>query len=165
MVTEDSEDSAPLVPDLIISELRATDKWGAIHEMIEHFRDHAGVEDTAAWEAAIVEREKLCSTQLRPGVALPHARTTAVNHLVWAVGISKDGIAFESPDAPRAHLIILVGIPPFMVRHYLRFVSRLAQWLRSDLAQGIPELAKNENVVAILQSLPAAESAISSTSD
>lgn len=152
----------PLTPDVIVPDLRADDKWGAIHEIVAHFRGHPDVEDAAAWEADVVQREKLCPTLLRPGVALPHARTTAVKQLVWGVALSKAGVAFEAPDAPPAHLILLIGVPPFMVRHYLRFVSRLAQWIRSGSPQAIPGLAKNEDFAVILQNLESANRAGSS---
>lgn len=152
-----------LSPDVFLPDLRATDKWGVIHEIIGHFRGLPHVQNLGDWEAEVVQREKLCPTILRPGVALPHARTRAVNQLVWGLAVSVQGICFEPSSSP-VHLIILVGTPPSLVKQYLEFISHLTRWLRTGTPAMDPRLAKCKELIAALRKLRGSETSVLSNS-
>jgi len=74
-------------------------------------------------------RERLTSTALGNGIAIPHARTTSVRQIVMAAGRSREGIWFESSQQ-KIHLLFVIGVPPKMVREYLALLSQLTRRLK-----------------------------------
>lgn len=80
----------------------------------------------------ILEREKLGSTGIGLGIAIPHARNEKIKNIVVAVGLLKYGIDFNSPDGENVKLVILVGAPKGQNREYLSLVSELMRTFRDD---------------------------------
>lgn len=80
----------------------------------------------------ILEREKLGSTGIGLGIAIPHARSEKIKNIVVAVGLLKYGIDFNSPDGENVKLVILVGAPKGQNREYLSLVSELMRTFRDD---------------------------------
>ncbi|MFC1528901.1 PTS sugar transporter subunit IIA [Candidatus Latescibacterota bacterium] len=78
---------------------------------------------------AIMNREKIMSTGIGDGVAIPHARTTSVKDFVIAVGRSKKGIDFESLDDLPVHIIILMGSPERKKNEFLKILEQIGKLL------------------------------------
>ncbi|MBE2214381.1 MAG: PTS sugar transporter subunit IIA [Opitutaceae bacterium] len=122
--------STPSWPiELIACPLAAHDAAGAIRELGARLAVAPGVLDGAALIEAIETRERQATTYLGGGIAMPHARTTAVDRLVVAVGLSPNGLAWSSPRE-LARLVFLVGVPREEVRGYLEMVRRITQAVR-----------------------------------
>lgn len=75
---------------------------------------------------AILEREELVSTHVKPGLAIPHARTDAVDAVRVAVGASPDGVDFGSEDMGRAHVVVLIITPKLATGDYLQALAAVA---------------------------------------
>ena len=87
--------------------------------------DPAGLlRELLAWAA-------LSSICIAPDVALPHARTMAVNRLVLAVGRSVGPLAFD-PTHPAVRLVFLIGTPKQMITEYLQLVAALSRLLKKE---------------------------------
>ncbi|NUP90524.1 MAG: cation:proton antiporter [Candidatus Sumerlaeia bacterium] len=90
--------------------LRAQDRRGAITELAEALAPSTGlapgVIDAAAWA-----REEIMSTGTGGGLALPHARLPSIRAPAVALGVSPEGVDFNSPDGEPAHLIFLILTP------------------------------------------------------
>ncbi|HOB72837.1 MAG TPA: PTS sugar transporter subunit IIA, partial [bacterium] len=56
----------------------------------------------------VLEREKVISTGMEKGFAVPHARTDDIDHVQLAVGIKKDGIDFDSIDKQPVKVVVLL---------------------------------------------------------
>lgn len=110
--------------------LVARDPSGVIRELAGRISSAPGVIDATALVEAIETREAQSPTYLGGGIAMPHARTTAVDHLVIAVGLSEQGLAWGS-HRELARLVFLVGVPRDEVRGYLEMVRRITQAVRS----------------------------------
>lgn len=80
----------------------------------------------------ILEREKLGSTGIGQGIAIPHARSEKIKNIVVAIGLLKYGIDFNSPDGENVKLVILVGAPKGQNREYLSLVSNLMRTFRDE---------------------------------
>ena len=80
--------------------------------------------------ACVVSREKVQSTGLGHGVAVAHGKTDLVDHIIVALGISRSGIAFDSPDQRPVQLLFLIASPPERRADYLLALSTLACLLR-----------------------------------
>lgn len=103
----------------------------AVRELAATLPPGPPVRDAAKLLAAALAREGESCTFLGRGLALPHARTDAVDALVTAAGLSREGIPW-GPAGERAHLVIFAAVPKTQVRAYLDFVRRLTLAVRND---------------------------------
>jgi mannitol/fructose-specific phosphotransferase system IIA component (Ntr-type) len=83
-----------------------------------------GIRDQAELESEIAEREKLMSTGIGMGLAVPHVRLASVRQLTMAVGISRKGISdYASLDDKPVHLVFMIAAPAGQHSDYLRLLS------------------------------------------
>lgn len=69
-----------LVKEVMIMDLKSTTKEGVIDEMIASLKENDRINDAVLFKEGIMHRESLTSTGLGDGIAMPHSKTTAVNH-------------------------------------------------------------------------------------
>lgn len=80
----------------------------------------------------LLKRESMMSTGMQNGIALPHAKTTAVDHVVAAVGISKDGVDFASLDKIPSKIFVLTLASKEHPHAYLQSMSEISRFLSKD---------------------------------
>ena len=78
----------------------------------------------------VLEREKMTSTGMQHGIAMPHAKTDGVDNLMVAVGIKKEGVDFESADGDKSRLFILTVSPNKDTVPYFQFLVTIGAVLR-----------------------------------
>jgi mannitol/fructose-specific phosphotransferase system IIA component (Ntr-type) len=101
---------------------------------------------------AISDRERILSTGIGQGIAIPHAKIDSVSEFVAAIGISKAGIPFDSIDDKPAHLIVMIAGPEGQSERYLRILSRFTAILKPETTRSrIIEAKKAEQVLEILR--------------
>ncbi|MEW6357908.1 MAG: PTS sugar transporter subunit IIA [Planctomycetota bacterium] len=88
--------------------LESGDKEELFEEMLDILVRSGKIKDRRVALDALWGREKMGCTDIGKGVAIPHAKTSAVDELVVAVGISKDGIDYESKQDEPVHLVFLM---------------------------------------------------------
>ena len=118
----------------VVWELESPDKYEAIREVIYQapvFRTIPGL-NLNEFADLVVNREHLLSTGFGHGVAVAHGRTPAVNGSHIALGVSRHGIDYASPDAQPVHLLFVVANHPEQQMDYLQIISTLARLLRND---------------------------------
>jgi len=93
---------------LIKTDIESQDKEELFEELLDLLVRAKKVKDRRAALEALWERERKGSTDIGKGVAIPHAKTNAVDELVAAVGISRKGIDYESEEDEPIHLIFLI---------------------------------------------------------
>ncbi|MEO0292701.1 MAG: PTS sugar transporter subunit IIA [candidate division WOR-3 bacterium] len=77
---------------------------------------------------AVIQREKIGSTGIGNGIAIPHTRSLAVKDLMVVVGRPKRPIDFESQDKKPVRLVFLVVAPPYSSkREYLILLGKIAE--------------------------------------
>lgn len=111
----------------IVLPLKSKEKKAIINELIETLAQNHKVKDKAEAFKSVMEREKLGSTGVGLGIAIPHGRTSAVDKLVGALGISPTGVDFESLDGEPVYFVFLVLSPLEATGDYLRAISRIAR--------------------------------------
>lgn len=130
-------------------ELKAKDKTAVLEELVDVLVDSGSVVDKKKVLTAVLAREKLCSTGFEQGVAIPHPRqgdSTAIKKLVAAIGISKEGIDFDSLDGSPVKIFILLCAPND--QEHLRALARLARLLKDDnVREGILKAKTAEEIV------------------
>ena len=101
---------------------------------------------------AIFDRERILSTGIGYGIAIPHAKISGVSSFIAAVGISKEGIAFESLDSKPVHIIVMIAGPEQQNEEYLRILARFTSVLKPEQTRTrIIETKKSEQIMEIFQ--------------
>ena len=120
--------------EAIRAQLRAEDKEGAIREMIGALLEAGKIQaaDVESIVKAILKREQLGSTGIGRGVAIPHTKHASVDRLVGTVGVSGDGIDFNSLDGEKVQLFFLLISPPDRPGDHLRALENISSQLRDD---------------------------------
>lgn len=81
---------------------------------------------------ALLEREGKMSTGMQLGVAIPHAKTSAVAGLVTAVALAPEGIDFDSLDGQPSRIFVVTVSPPSDVGTHIRFLADISRQLSSE---------------------------------
>ena len=118
-----------LVAGAMQPRLQAADKAGIITELVELLCASGLVRDPAAARQAVLEREQSFSSGLEHGIAIPHARTDAVDRLVCAVGLKPEGVAFNALDGKPSRIIVLTLAPLHAAAPQLQFLAAISQTL------------------------------------
>ncbi len=97
---------------LFIAQLKAKNKEQAISELLDLFVKEKYIRNREIVLEMLHQREKLGSTGIGKGVAIPHGRTTAASNVLIAFGKSEAGINFDAIDGKPVHLFFMVIAPP-----------------------------------------------------
>lgn len=119
-----------LKPFQIIFDLKAKNKIQAIEELLDVLEKQKLIKSKHLLLTRIIDRERLETTGIGHGVALPHARVNTGGEVSISVGLSKDGIDFEAVDNKKVHLIILVIWNPSLPGLFNHLFAGLAHFLR-----------------------------------
>ena len=116
------------------AELKAEDKEGLIREMTGALlrADELVEEELENIIKAILKREELGSTGIGRGIAVPHTKHPSVDKLVGTVGVSPEGVDFNSLDGEKVHLFFLLISPPDRPGDHLRALENISRQLRDD---------------------------------
>lgn len=138
-----------LTVDQILPDLDAGNRGDVIHSMVEHVTKLGLVKDQTWLEAALAARERLVPTAVPEGIAFLHARRRAADKFPQqfiAMGRSKEGVAFGSPDMGKTHIFFLLALRNDAL--HLRWLSRLA-WIVRNPGR-LTRLIEGESADAIL---------------
>jgi len=139
-----------LSTDRIIPDLRATERWQAITEIVDLLVKldvvHAADRDEVL--AALRQREETMSTGIGLGIAIPHASSDRVKEVVAAFARSRNGIEFDSLDNELVHFIVLFIVPRDQFQTHLRTLAAIAKFLNDRNVR--EQLAAAEDAPAIM---------------
>lgn len=121
-----------LNPQAIKIGLQAKEKKEAIQEMLKLLVSAGALKEKDLPLAlnAVLEREKIGSTGVGQGVAIPHGKTAAVTKEVGALGISVNGVNFDSLDGEPVNFIFLLLGPEDISGNHLKALARVANLFR-----------------------------------
>jgi len=121
--------------EAIKANLVADDKEGAIRELVAGLVDSQGIsaEEQESIIKAIMKREELGSTGIGRGVAVPHTKHPSVDRLIGTVGVSAEGVDFDSLDGENVQLFFLLISPPDRPGDHLRALENISRQLRDDM--------------------------------
>jgi fructose-specific phosphotransferase system IIA component len=122
-----------LKEDRISLNLKASNKDDAIKEIGSLLTNAKEITAHQLFLKHVFEREALNTTGIGNHIAIPHARTEAVNDFIVAFGRSKQGIEFSSLDNKPAKLIFLMGTPKKKaLNNYLMILAHLTRLLQKE---------------------------------
>ncbi len=120
--------------EAIRANLSAEDKRGVIEELVEALVEAGQVrpEDKASICEAIMKREEYGTTGIGRGIAVPHTKHPSVQRLVGTVGVSVDGVDFDSLDGEKVRLFFLLISPPDRPGDHLRALENISRQVRDE---------------------------------
>lgn len=120
-----------LTPDRVVMPLVARDKKSVLAELTHHLTAKAGGEFGTVLRA-VEEREEGGSTGFGFGVAIPHARSSAVRELTLVCGLSPEPVPYDSIDGEPVRLFFLIVGPETSAGQHVKLLSRIARLVRRD---------------------------------
>jgi PTS system nitrogen regulatory IIA component len=121
-----------LAPELVIATLAATTKAGVLDELASAVAVKHPDIDRARLVEALDERERLNSTALGEGVAIPHGKLPALRRVFGAFGRSPAGVDFQSLDGKPTQLFFLLVAPEESAGAHLKALARISRLLKDD---------------------------------
>ena len=118
-----------LSPDAVIANLKATSKKQALQELAKHAAGLTGLPDRRIFDV-LLERERLGSTGVGHGVAIPHARMAELDRLFGLFARLETPIDFDSVDEQPVDLIFLLLAPESSGADHLKALARISRLLR-----------------------------------
>ena len=123
-----------LSPQQISPQMKATNRWEAIDELIDHLVTVGKIkaENRDAILAVVKKRENSMSTGIGYGIGIPHASTDLIYDVVGALGRSKTGIQFDALDNQPVNLVMLFLVPQGHFQKHLRTLADIAKLLHRN---------------------------------
>jgi len=121
-----------LTADQIIVSLQGHTKKEIINELLRLLEQNGKVKNRSQALNNVLEREDQLSTGMEKGLAVPHSKTDAVDELIVAFGLHKQGIDFESLDGQPTHFIFLVLSPHDTSGPHIQALAQISRRIRSD---------------------------------
>jgi mannitol/fructose-specific phosphotransferase system IIA component (Ntr-type) len=118
-----------LKPDQVIFSLKATDKIQALEELLDVLVKLKLIKNKKPVLTRIIDRERLVTTAIGHGIALPHARLDTGCDIAVVVGRSKQGLDFDAVDGKKVHLIFLIVWNPSIPGLFNHLFAGLAKFL------------------------------------
>ena len=125
--------------DLISLDLKSKTKMEVLEELSKLIEKSPNIEkgDDVVYKA-LVEREKIGSTGIGKGVAIPHAKTEGAKGLTIAFGVSKEKIDFKSMDNEDVNIFFVFASPNKDSQVYLKVLARISRLIREqDFRDGL----------------------------
>lgn len=108
------------------------DKADAIGQMVELLAKSGSLEDKKKFKQAILERERLSTTGIGEGIAIPHGKSSAVKRAALAAMVVPQGVDFASADSAPVHLLFMIAVPEEGAELHLEVLERLAAMLMDE---------------------------------
>ncbi len=115
-----------LSENTITCDLKGNTKDEILSELVELLKNSGNVVDGEKLLCAIKDREKIMSTGLEKGIAIPHARTDAVKETCLAIGIKKSGIDYNSLDGEASKIFVMIASPATNSGPQMRVMSAVS---------------------------------------
>ncbi|MBA4227795.1 MAG: transcriptional regulator [Hyphomonas sp.] len=141
--------SALLQGGVIIPFHEATSRKQAIHVLCEALSDATGI-GARAIEDAVMERERLGSTGVGEGVAIPHARLPGLSAPVGGFLRLAHGVDFEAIDDRPCDLIFMLLAPDGAGADHLRALAQVSRFFRQVAVRDGLRKARNEDEIKAL---------------
>ncbi|HEB84077.1 MAG TPA: PTS sugar transporter subunit IIA [Bacteroidetes bacterium] len=119
-----------LTPQHIFLDMHAEDRFSLIRRICENLNSDPVVRNAETLAEAAITREEEMSTGIENGVALPHARTNAVTHLLLAFVRPERPLDFSAPDSQPVDLVFFSAVPPRCVDEYLKLTASIVRLLQ-----------------------------------
>jgi mannitol/fructose-specific phosphotransferase system IIA component (Ntr-type) len=143
-----------LTKEQILTDLRATNRWEAIDELINNLVETGKIRpgNRDAIAAVVKKRESSMSTGIGFGIGIPHASTDLIYEVVGSLGRSTKGVNFDALDNQPVNLVMLFLVPQGQFQKHLHTLANIAKLLhRADFRQALQQAPDAEAMLQIIR--------------
>jgi fructose-specific phosphotransferase system IIA component len=141
-----------LTEDLIMVNIPGETKDEVINSIIDLAANSQKIKDLEKVRQAIFEREKIMSTGVGKGFAIPHGKTDAVNDIVAAFGVTAQPIDYQSLDHEPVRLLFLLIGKDSLVGTHIKLLSRISRLMnKEELRTKLLHATSPAEILSILQ--------------
>lgn len=146
--TMDIKISELLHPEAIVIGMTATRKEDVLQQLVTHLSESGRVKDTDQLLKVIIDRERLMSTGIGHGVALPHGKSAAVDTTLAALALMAEPIDFNSLDDEPVNIVFLLAGTEQQVGLHLRLLSRISRLMgQQEFRMNLLNARTSEDVI------------------
>ncbi|MFA3782695.1 PTS sugar transporter subunit IIA [Melioribacteraceae bacterium 4301-Me] len=136
----------------IIASMKGRTKEEVINELIDLFNEDERVNNLEQVRNAVLEREKIMSTGVGKGFAIPHAKTDGVNEIIAAFGKLDNPIDFKALDDQPVSLIFLLVGKENLVGPHIKLLSRISRMMNKDeFRQSLLKAKSDEEIYKLFE--------------
>lgn len=138
----------------IKTNLEAEDKLEAIEELVDLLisEHEVSLRNRDYILEVIFQRESSISTGVGGGVAIPHGTVDCINEIVGAVGISVNGIDFDSFDGEPVYIVLLLLVPKIDLGKHIKTLAQIARILNhKTICNNIRSAESSEEILNIIE--------------
>ena len=121
-----------LSADSTLVDLKGETKEDIIAELVDTLAVGDAISDRDKVLQAVLEREKIMSTGIGDGIAIPHGKSDAVEKLVAALGTQRRGVDFDALDGAPAYVFFLLVSPANVSGPHIKALARISRLLKND---------------------------------
>jgi len=143
-----------LSAEQIIPEMRATERWPAIVELIDLLVSQNKIKppDRDSILASLKQREETMSTGIGFGIAIPHCSSDRLEEVVAAFGRSSRGIEFDALDNAPVKFVVLFIVPKNQFQTHLRTLASIAKFLNDrSVRESLADAKSADEILAIFR--------------
>lgn len=118
--------------EFVLEQLKAGNKRDVLAELVGVFAQGRINVDSEAMLHVLLERERLGSTGIGDGIAIPHGKLPGLEEMVVSFGRSREGIAFEAMDGKPVHLFFLLMAPENSAGQHLKALAKISRMLKDE---------------------------------
>lgn len=137
--------------DLLIPNLQSKNKKGVLEELASVLVGQKKLPDLDRVVEVLLDREKLGSTGIGDGIAIPHGKIKDLGGVVASFGRSREGVDFESIDQKPTHLFFLLVAPENSAGVHLKALARISRLLKDpNFRKRLMEAGNEEELFQII---------------
>jgi len=136
----------------ILTDFKSENKVEIINELIDLYKNDAKINDMEKARTAVLDREKIMSTGVGKGFAIPHGKSNGVNDVIAAFGKTTRDIDYEALDGePVHHIFLLIGRDDMVSKH-IKLLSRISRLMNADeFRKQLLEASTEEDIINIFK--------------
>jgi len=143
-----------LVNKAVSANLKSKDKPTVIEELVDLLINAGSIDKKHRKKVleVLMAREALGSTAIGQGIAIPHGKCDCIKKLVGCLGVSRDGINFDSLDGEPAHIFFLLVAPVDSAGPHLKALARISRLLKDKfIRERLRTVEDDKTVIQIIQ--------------
>jgi PTS system nitrogen regulatory IIA component len=140
-----------IAKEYIIEDLKSKTKREVLVELAEVFKRGNIEADYDSMVEVLLEREKLGSTGIGDGIAIPHGKLAGLENLIISFGRSREGVGFDSLDGNPVYIFFLLMAPENSAGQHLKALAKISRMLKDkDFRKGLIEAESPEEMYNLI---------------
>ncbi|MFH1198697.1 MAG: PTS sugar transporter subunit IIA [Candidatus Omnitrophota bacterium] len=143
--------SESLKKKYIALSLKGASKKEVLTELVELVAESNKLKDKKEFLKVVLERERLGSTGIGNGVAIPHAKSNVVKSFILAFGRAERGIDFGALDGEKTYLFFILASPREEVGRHLKVMSKISRLISDKfIVESLKRAKTSDEILKII---------------